>query len=264
VNASSSGRGSGANSAGAPKGPALVPCLLLRHGEICLPGPDGPIRVRRASGGVYDVFDVVDRLSPHYPLLYLADLDGLEDNDPQLEYIQELSRDMPLWVDSGVRKSDQAIDVIVAGAQKAVLSSAYLRGPKELRRAWKLTTEIVFEVETMDGKLGRVDPTWETTDSVEIVRMAREIGPDTIVVSPRETEPDWSLVASLTAGGPVWVDGTFTQNSAPQLAATGAAGGIFHIESVLAEMDTSTGPGPTPTDPTARDDENQNQLNRDE
>ncbi len=197
--------------------------------------------VRRQSGAPYDVFDVIDRLTPTYSLLYLADLDGLERNDPQLEYIQELSRDIPLWVDAGVRKADQAIDVIVAGAQKAVLSSAYLRGPRELRRAWRLSTELVFELETTNGSVLPVDPGWKSSDPLEIVRAAREVGVESVVVSPRETEPDWSLIRSIAGGGPTWVDGSFTPASASQLSAVGATGGIFHLDAVLASMDAPRG-----------------------
>ncbi len=218
-------------------GPSLVPCLLLRRGTVCLPGPEGPVPVRRRSGAAFDVFDVIDRLSPQYPLLYFADLDGLERNDPQLEYIQELSRDMPLWVDSGVRRADQAIDVIVAGAQKAVLSSAYLQGPRELRRAWRLSTELVFELETIDGRLESVDPGWQTNDPLAIVRAARGVGVDSVVLSPREADPDWSLVASIAAEGPTWVDGTFSANDVSRLAEVKAAGGIFHLDGILASMD---------------------------
>jgi hypothetical protein len=243
-----------------------VPCLLLRKGAVCLPGPEGPIPARRQSGGEFDVFDILDELSPRFPFLYLADLDGLEENNPQVEYIQELSREMPMWVDAGVRKADQAIDVLVAGAQKAVLSSAYLRGPRELRRAWKLSPELVFEIETTDGHLLDVDPAWKTDDPLEIVRVVREVGVPLTVVSPRGTDPDWEFIGAVAKGGATWVDGTFTRRDAPRLGTSGAAGGIFHLDAVLAAMDPPTDPAPSSSNPseTTRDDDNQNQLNDDE
>jgi uncharacterized protein related to proFAR isomerase len=210
---------------------------MLRRAEICLPGPDGPVPARRSTGAPFDVFDVLDQLSPKYPLLYLVDLDGMERNDPQLEYIQELSRDMPLWVDAGVRAADQAIDVLVAGAQKAVLSSGYLGGPRELKRSWRLSTELVFELESLDGRLAPVDPRWGTADPVVVASIVRGVGISTLVVSSRGTDPDWSLVAELSSGGPTWVDGAFSSQDAPRLVATGAVGGIFHINQVLAVMD---------------------------
>ncbi len=231
--------------------------MLLRNGEVCLPGPDGPILARRQSGGEFDVFDILDALSPRFPFLYLADLDGLEENDPQVEYIQELSREMPMWVDAGVRKADQAIDIIVAGAQKAVLSSAYLRGPRELRRAWKLTTELVFEVETFNGTVDHVDPGWPTTDPLAMVQLARGVGVPLTVVSPRGTDPDWTFIASVAKGGATWVDGTFTPNDSARRASSGAAGGIFHIDRILAAMDAANEPEKAnPADETTRDDEN--------
>jgi len=217
--------------------PLLIPCLMLRRGQICLPGPDGPTPVRRKSGPEFDVFDVLDRLSATYSILYLVDLDGLERNDPQLEYIQELSRDLPLWVDAGVRKADQAIDVIVAGAQKAVLSSAYLNGPRELRRAWRLSTELVFEIETEHGAVGTVDPGWGTSDAQQIVSAARAVGVQPVVVSSRDADPDWGLIGGIASGGPTYVDGSFQTADAPRLSAAGAAGGIFHLDAILASMD---------------------------
>ena len=191
----------------------------------------------RGSGGEFDVFDILDELSPNYPFLYLADLDGIEQNDPQVEYIQELSREMPMWVDAGVRRADLAIDILVAGAQKAVLSSAYLGGPRELRRAWKLTTELVFEVETVGTRVQQIAPTWETQDPLELVRIAREVGIPDVVISPRETDPEWPLIGSIAKSGPTWVDGTFDPGEVRRLVDAGAAGGIFHIDRILASMD---------------------------
>lgn len=211
-----------------------MPCLLLRRGSVCLPGPDGPVPARSADGSRFDPFDVVDRLARDYSMLYVVDLDGIETGDPQLDYLQEISRDMTLWVDGGVRTAEQAIDILVSGARRAVLSSAYLQGPRQLKRAWRLSTELVFELEfDPSGHLVLADPGWETADPIVLARAVRETGPDHLIVSPREAGPDWSLVAELSAGGPTWVDGSFDPQDAPRLASAHAAGGIFHIDEIL-------------------------------
>jgi len=218
-------------------GPALVPCMMLRAGAVCRPGPEGPVTARTPAGATVDPFDVVDRLAPEYSMLYVVDLDGIERGNPQLDYLQELARDMTLWVDAGVRTADQAIDVLITGARRAVLSSAYLRGPRQLARAWRLTTELVFEIEMAGAALAPADSRWGTTDALELARAVRAAGPDHLIVSPRETEPDWALVRAVAAAGPTWVDGTFSLHEASRLAESGASGGIFHIESLLDSLE---------------------------
>jgi phosphoribosylformimino-5-aminoimidazole carboxamide ribonucleotide (ProFAR) isomerase len=216
-----------------------MPCILLRKGRVCRPGEDGPVPSRTAAGADVDIFDVLDALSPQYRSVYLVDLDGIERNDPQLEYIQEVSRDTTLWVDAGVRNADGAIDILVAGADRAVLSSSYLRGPRELKRAWKLSTDLVFEVELSDGAPAPADPAWGPADAVALATAARAAGPDTVILSPRGADPNWDLVATVAAQGPTWVDGTFTRGAVRALAAANAAGGIFHIDDVLDALEAA-------------------------
>jgi hypothetical protein len=144
---------------------------------------------------------------------------------------------MPLWVDAGVRQAEQAIDVIVAGAQKAVLSSAHLASPRELRRSWRLSTELVFEVETVDGRVEPIDASWGATDPLAIIRAVREVGVTSVVLSPRGTDPDWGFVAEVASGGPTWVDGPFAPGDLARAQDAGAAGGIFHLNEVLARLD---------------------------
>jgi uncharacterized protein related to proFAR isomerase len=244
------------------KGPRLVPCLLLRDGRVCLPGAEGPVPARGRDGKFLDPFDVLDRITPDYTRLYLVDLNGIERQEAQLEYLQEFSREITLWVDAGVRTADQAIDVIVAGARRAVLSTAYLLGPKELRRAWRLSTEFVFEAEVDSAQLTAADRTWTTSDPYELMRTVVEMGMDRLVLSPRTSAVNWELVRRVASLGPTYVDGTFTLEDAPQLAQVGAAGGIFHIDRLLADLLAPSAPT-TDADP-LRDDENQNQLTRDE
>jgi phosphoribosylformimino-5-aminoimidazole carboxamide ribonucleotide (ProFAR) isomerase len=215
----------------------MIPCLLLKAGQVCLPGPEGPVPARTPSGARFDPFDVVDRLLPEYSLLYVVDLDGIDRADAQLDYLQEISRDISLWVDAGVRTADQAIDVLVAGARRAVLSSAYLRGPRQLSRAWKLSTEFVFEIEMVGGRLSPAPVDWGTEDPAELARTVRSAGPDHVVVSPRETDVDWSVVRTIARQGPTWVDGSFTRQDEPLLREAGASGGIFHLDDLLAHWE---------------------------
>ncbi len=213
--------------------PSLVPCLLLKAGEVYRPGPDGPEVARTPKGVPFDPFDVVDRLSPDYALLYVVDLDGIEREDPQLDYLQELSRDMTLWVDAGVRTADHAIDILVSGARRVVLSSAYLQGPKQLARAWKLSPEIVFEIELDGTHVAPAHADWDAQDPVALARAVRAMGPDHLILSPREKEPDWALVRSVSADGPTWVDGAFSVEESGRLTDSGARGGIFHLTDLL-------------------------------
>jgi histidine biosynthesis protein len=221
---------------------ALIPCLLLRRGQVCRPGEDGPVVALSAGGTPLDPFDVIDRIVGAYSMLYVVDLDGIERSEPQLDYLQEFSRDITLWVDGGVRTADQSIDILVAGASRAVVSSAMLEGPDELERAWGLSTELAFEIVLEGGEL-RARPEWTGTDPLALARTVRAIGLDHIILSPRDMSPDWSMVRSLAAGGLTWVDGTFLPQDAPQLQQCGAAGGIFHIDAIL---DQGTPPSPLP------------------
>ncbi len=212
-----------------------MPCLLLRRGTICLPGPEGPVPATDEEGAPLDPFEALDRLTPNFALLYLVDLDGIERGEPQLDYVQELARDAALWVDAGVRSADQAIDVLVAGARRAVLSSSRLRGPDEVGRAWKLSSELAFEVEVDQGR-AVVRPEWPTADPLAVAQTARAKGPDHVILSPRGADPDWELVRRIAEGGPTWVDGTFDRRDQARLASAGASGGIFHVDGILAPL----------------------------
>jgi uncharacterized protein related to proFAR isomerase len=213
--------------------PRLTPCVLLRKGRICRPGPTGPDLALASDGKPFDLFEVVDRLTAKYRMLYIVDLDGIEHNEPQLDYLQELARDAEVWVDAGPATAEQVIDILVTGARRAVLSTAYLRSARELRRAWKLSTDLVLEIEISEGQLVATDPSWRAEGPRALARSARDLGLAEIVISPRGADPDWSLVHELGSDGPVWVNGTFEVAQLSRLAEAGAVGGIFHIEREL-------------------------------
>ncbi|MCI4317637.1 MAG: HisA/HisF-related TIM barrel protein [Thermoplasmata archaeon] len=216
-----------------PSGPVLMPCLMLRHGHVMLPAEGGPKVARSAGGQPLDVLDLADRLAAQYPRLYVVDLDGIEKEQPQLDYLQEISRTIEIWVDSGIRTADQAIDTIVAGAQRAILSSAYLLEGKEVRRAWKLSPEIAIELEVRSGRVTAQATDWNGLTPLEVAAQIREVGPQEILLGFRDGPTDWTIVRELAVGGPTFVEGSFDLPSRSTLQQANAAGGIFHIGTIL-------------------------------
>ena len=225
--------------------PLLMPCLMLSHGRVMLPGEGGPKLARGPDGSPLDVFDVSERLVGEFGRLYVVDLDGIDRDRPELDFLQELSRDAEVWVDAGVRTADQAIDVLVTGAHRAVLSTGTIASDRSVGRAWKLSTDIAVEIEVRDGSVAAAVEAWRGGTVEDVSRKIRDLGPAELILSFREEPVDWNAVRGVAAGGPVWVDGTFERRQSERLGSSGAAGGIFHVTELLdslpiAEQSSST------------------------
>ncbi|MGA7861570.1 MAG: HisA/HisF-related TIM barrel protein [Thermoplasmata archaeon] len=213
---------------GGPGGaPILVPNLYLDSGRIVEPESGQFEPVLDEAGKRVDPFEVADRLAAKYQRFCVVDLEGLRRNRAQLEYLQELSRSGELWVDAGIRTGDQVIDILVTGARRTVLSTAYLLSPKELRRAWRLSTEVLFAVETEGPVVRPRGNDWDGQPTPEAVASARAVGVVDVILRSRTSPIDWPLVRQLAAQGPLWVgdDGESTLKS--RLPSSGAVGGFF-------------------------------------
>jgi hypothetical protein len=209
-------------------GPREIPCLLVRKGRVFHPGPEGPEPTVYEGGAPVEVFDAFDRLVKQNRRIYVVDLDGIEHNEPQLDLWQEISRDADLWIDAGPPNADMVVDVIVSGARRAILSTARLSGLQEVRRAWKLSQELAFEIELVDGVVPASAREWAGRRPEELAADIRAIGPEIIILSPRGQDVDWELVRKVSEGGSTWVGGSYQRGSVDQLARAGARGGIFH------------------------------------
>ncbi len=206
-----------------------MPCLMFRHGLVNVPGEKGPVVARDEGGAPYELFDVLDSVVGRFGRAYVVDLDGIQDNDPQLDYLQEMARDAEIWLDAGSRTADEAIDALVTGATRVVLSTSTLRGPAELDKAWKLSQEIAFEIETRGAVVDGAAPEWRDRLPLEVAREARADGPGEVILAPRDGAIDWEVVRALARAGPTWVGGIFESSETERLRWSGAVGGIFHL-----------------------------------
>ena len=180
-----------------------------------------------------DPFDVADRLVAGFKRFCVIDLEGHRRNRPQLDYLQELSRSGELWVDAGVRTGDQVIDVLVTGARRAVLSTAFLLGPRELKRAWRLSPEILFAVEADGSAVRQRGNDWDNQPVRTAMSGARALGVVDLVLRSGGESVDWDLARQLSGSGQLWVGGGPEAADQAKLASAGVAGGLFNPSRAL-------------------------------
>lgn len=128
-----------------------------------------------------ELVDFVERLSSEHEMLYVSDEDGVERNKPQLDLAREICDEIPTMYEAGVRFAPNVIDVIIAGAEKAVVGTATLADLDELRGAFKLSENIILKADYRDGILGS-DPLIGGRAFLDLSRDVLDIGIDEMVV----------------------------------------------------------------------------------
>jgi len=110
----------------------------------------GSTLIRRAYARG-EMSESVSKLSDKFKMIYVADLDGLNKNRPQLDVVREIAEEMPTMYEGGVRKANNVIDMLITGAEKAVVGTATLSQFEDLRVAFKLSENITFKADFRDG-----------------------------------------------------------------------------------------------------------------
>jgi phosphoribosylformimino-5-aminoimidazole carboxamide ribotide isomerase len=86
--------------------------------------------------------------------LYLANLDAISGQAPAVELFRQLCRGgFHLWVDAGIRTSEHAEPLIMAGVENVVAGLETLTGPVELERlAEQLGQRLIFSLDLKGGR----------------------------------------------------------------------------------------------------------------
>jgi hypothetical protein len=161
----------------------------------------------------------------------LWDLDGIEANRPRLDLLRPFEG-MGLWVDAGVRRSETVIDVLVAGADRAVVGTKCLWDLEELENAFALTENVLLQID-YDGRV--LHPGYaETPPTPEsLASWIREHGRDTLLLLAPAGPPPAEALRPLLASVRVYV-GIVGAETVPAWAAAGAAGAIIDLWGAVA------------------------------
>lgn len=148
----------------------VVPYIELEDGAIS----------RQASSDD-EIGDFASKLAEHFKKVYLADLDGIRRNRPQLGAARVFCEEVPTLYEGGVRVSANVIDMLITGAERCVIGTATLRSIDDVRGAFKLSENITFKVDFGDG-IESFDPHIAGRAFLDLARDVVGIGVSDIVV----------------------------------------------------------------------------------
>ena len=125
--------------------------------------------------------DYASRLAKDYESIYVLDVDGVLKNKPQLDLAQRICDELPAQYEGGVRYAQNVIDMLITGAESAVVGTRTLVDISELRGAFKLSENITFKADFRDGILS-FDPDISGRAISDLVTEVVQIGIGDVVV----------------------------------------------------------------------------------
>jgi hypothetical protein len=198
---------------------AILPRLVVRKGEAL--SWDGVVPWR-------ELVDSLDRALQDFGRVLVWDLEGIERNRPNLELYRRFEGES-LWVDAGVRFADSVIDVLVAGAERAVVGTKTLRSLAELEEARDLTENLVPLLDFVRGRLWAAESIRDLPPR-DLLRRWREMGLDTALVLEETGDFPRSLLEEAPDGLAV-LAGLLAKRDVPSL--PGGRGAIVDFWEVV-------------------------------
>ena len=118
---------------------------------------------------------LAEDLAEEYDRVFVSDGDGITKNRPQLNLAREICEEIPVLYEGGVRFAQNVIDMLITGAERAVIGTSTLANLEELRGAFKLSENITFKVDIRDGIVS-FDPAIASRAFLDFSRDVREVG----------------------------------------------------------------------------------------
>lgn len=144
----------------------VLPRVRIYAGQVVLPSSEGYVGVEA------DPVSLIQRAAEEYGTVILEDISAVFGKMPHLDLLRKVEK-LDVWVDGGIRVSENVMDVLVAGGTKAVISTKTLQSFSELDKAVTLTENIVFQIDYCQRILGRIALQFSSVPEVlEKVRMA--------------------------------------------------------------------------------------------
>jgi uncharacterized protein related to proFAR isomerase len=227
-------------SSGKAKEVRLIPALSIFEGRpVVFSRKKGYDGLEDDDGEPIPAKDFVQELVERFgDVVYLMDIDGIERNRPQYSLIKELSKEAELWVDAGTRAPDSLIDIFVAGAEKAVISTKTMEGLDDMVSALEVSEKVMLSIDI--DKRGIVARNRDLASmymrTIADIAMTEGIGEIVLADYSRKRNEDLdrtSIHDLVNSGAEVYVGGKVVKDDAPILGELGARGGLLDMRSIV-------------------------------
>ncbi len=191
----------------------VVPAVHADRGVVIDAPQPGPPRA------------VLTTLAREYGEVYLVDAAGVRRNEPDLEFLQAVTRQLPVWVDAGSRYAADAMDALVAGASRLTLRWNTLRSREELVEVADVADVESFLVAIEFTDKGFMpNPHERTTTAEGVVREVDDLGLGLVVV---HRDFDAAVARRFArSDAPRWWYGIVDRDGVAELGRLGYAGAV--------------------------------------
>jgi phosphoribosylformimino-5-aminoimidazole carboxamide ribonucleotide (ProFAR) isomerase len=193
-------------------GAELIPSLAVRKGSP-VRVKDGKYHPFRIDGRNVPAIELFSSLAERYGTVHFMDLDGISDRDPDLDLLKDIcSGSTSIIADLGVAYSEMVIDVIMAGASDAVISTKSILSLDEIASAYELTENIIVELVLEGRSIVAQDPQIARMDPASFISEMAVLGLNRIILVQSDPKAQSTLDSvksvreAISKGGELYVD----------------------------------------------------------
>lgn len=185
-------------------GDFLVPAVSLRGDRVVIVRDNTYEPVEDERGEPFALREFLEIFLKDYPAVLVVDIDGLEQGAPQFDALGDLPSGGPeVWWEAAARDHTDVINILTAGADRAVVSTRQWKTMGELEAAVQLTENVVFEVVTRGREVVAPRKLLRAGEPWQLVAQAAGAGVERVILldaaRPLGGAVDWEFVARTGA-----------------------------------------------------------------
>jgi uncharacterized protein related to proFAR isomerase len=230
----------------APRGFQTIPAISILNGKIVTVSENRyrPLRIKNRIPKPDDFVEtLVDNAG--YGIVYLIDINGLKGDTPNLKMIRRISEVAEVWIDPGIRFSENVIDLFVAGAERVVLGSKTIDCFDELKDAHELSENIMFGLDMDNNKIVGCDGSVTRLPPIDLIGTVVKIGIKKVVFTDLgrigSNKPlDFRLLKQISSKNvELYVGGGINKSMINNVRGSGAKGALVELKDIVKGMSTA-------------------------